>query len=419
MTITATRRSVCATALGASAAAGFRTPLAWGADPITIGAGLSLSGALASTAKAVLLTAQMFVEDINAKGGINGRPVQLIHYDDQSNPANAPRIYTKLLDVDKVDLVFASGTNLTTPAMPVVMERGKLMMATLALAVNDKFRYDRYFQTMPYGPRGAESISLGFFESAFAMDPKPRTVALVGADAEFAKTAVSGAREQAKARGMRIVYDRTYPPASVDFGPIIRGIAATNPDIVYIGSYPIDSSGMIRAARELGFRPRMFGGGMVGTQVAAIKGDLGEQMNDVVSYELYVPAMAGKLPLVEPLVKRYQARAVEAGVDQLGFYVPPQIYATFEILAQAVAATGGTDPAKLAAFIHATRFGTIYGDIAFGADGEWQEPRMLTVQYRGLQGQGLDQFRRPEAHVILHPAAYRTGTLVQPFAGSK
>jgi branched-chain amino acid transport system substrate-binding protein len=285
--------------------------------------------------------------------------------------------------------------------------------------VNDKFKYRRYFQTMPYGPHGAEAISLGFFESAMAMDPKPRTVALVGADAEFAKTAVGGARQQARKRNLRIVYDRTYPPATVDFGPVIRGIAAASPDIVYIGSYPLDTSGLIRAARELGFRPKLFGGGMVGTQAAALKADLGELLNDVVSYELYVPAMADKLPQVEPILKRYQARAAEAGVDQLGYYVPPMVYGTFEILAQAVTATGGLDQDKLTDYIHATTFKTVYGDIAFGADGEWTEPRMLTVQFRGLQGQGMDQFRKPESHVILQPASYRTGELRYPFAGGR
>jgi branched-chain amino acid transport system substrate-binding protein len=408
------RRAAIVGSLGAMAGTGADLR-AQGSNPITIGCSLSLSGANAAIAKAVLLTAQIFIEDVNAKGGVLGRPLQLIHYDDQSNPANAPRIYTKLLDVDKVDLVFASGTNLTTPTMPIVMERGKLMIATLALAVNDKFRYRRYFQTMPYGPNGPEAISLGFFETAMAMDPRPRTVALVGADAEFAKTAVGGARTQARKHSMRIVYDRSYPPATVDFGPVVRGIAAASPDIVYVGSYPLDTAGMVRSARELGFRPKMFGGGMVGTQAAAIKADLGELLNDIVSYELYVPAMADKLPQVEPVLRRYQARAAEAGVDQLGYYVPPLVYATFEILAQSVQATGGVDQDRLAEHMHGTTFRTTYGDIAFGPDGEWKAPRMLTVQFRGLQGQGMDQFRRPGSHVILHPAEYRTGGLRYPF----
>src|SRR5579862_3775024 len=211
---------------------------AWAADPIKIGFSLPQTGGLAAIALQALLTMQLWADDVNKRGGLLGRPVQLVTYDDQSNPANVPRIYTKLLEVDKVDLIVTNGTNLTVPAMPIAMQRGMVVFCMLALAINDKFKYPRFFQTMPYGPHGKASISEGFFDAAMGMNPKPTTVALVGADAEFSKNAVDGAREQAKKYGLKIVYDRTYPPSTLDFGPIIRGIAATNPDIVYIGSYP-------------------------------------------------------------------------------------------------------------------------------------------------------------------------------------
>lgn len=410
-----TRRTVFASAIGGAAATMMRTPLAWGqGNAITIGCSIPQTGSLASNGKAVLLTMQIWAEEVNARGGINGRPVQLVYYDDQSNPANVPRIYTKLLDVDKVDLIVTNGTNLTVPAMPIAMERGKVVMCMFSLAINEKFRYNRFFQTMPYGPDGKAAISAGFFEVAMAMNPKPRTVALVGADAEFSKNAVSGAREQARKHGLRVVYDRTYPPPTVDFSPIIRGIAATSPDLVYIGSYPLDTTGLIRAARELNFRPKLFGGGMVGTQNASLKGDLGELLNDVVSYELYCPAAAGHFPRVAPLLAKYQPLAVREGVDAHGFYSPPFAYCTMEVMEQAVKGTGGVDQEKLANYIHATKFDTIVGEIEFGADGEWKQPRMLTVQFRGLKGQGMDQFLQPSAEVILHPPQYRTGELRYP-----
>ena len=414
MSMSITRRTVFASALGGVAATMVRTPLAWGADPITIGASIPQTGGLAANGKAALLTMQIWAEEVNARGGILGRPVQLVYYDDQSNPANVPRIYTKLLDVDKVDLIVTNGTNLTVPAMPVAMERGKVVMCMFSLAINEKFHYNRFFQTMPYGPNGKEAISAGFFEIAMAMDPKPRTVALVGADAEFSKNAVSGAREQARKHGLRVVYDRTYPPATVDFGPIIRGIATSNPDLVYIGSYPLDTSGLIRSARELGFRPKLFGGGMVGTQSASLKGDLGEMLNDVVSYELYCPAAAGHFPGVAPLLEKYQPLAAANGVDAHGYYTPPFTYCSMEVLEQAVKGTGGVDQEKMANFMHAETFKTIVGDIKFGADGEWTQPRMLTVQFRGLKGQGMDQFKNPSAEVILHPLQYRTGDVRFP-----
>ncbi|HYZ32544.1 MAG TPA: amino acid ABC transporter substrate-binding protein [Crenalkalicoccus sp.] len=411
MTLDITRRAALLGTLGAAA---FRTPLAWGADPITIGCSMPQTGGLASIGKAGLVTLQLFIEDMNARGGVLGRPLQLVTYDDQSNPANVPRIYTKLLDVDKVDLIVTNGTNLTVPAMPVAMERGKVVMAMLALAVNEKFKYPRFFQTMPYGPDGKAAISAGFFNAAMGMNPKPRTAALVGADAEFAKAALSGARAQAKQHGLRIVYDRTYPPSTVDFTPVIRGIAAADPDLVYVGSYPIDTNGMIRAARELNFRPKLFGGGMVGTQAASLKGDLGELLNDVISYELYCPAVARHFPKVEPLLQRYRPLAVQAGVDPQGYYVPPFAYCTLEILLQAVQGTGGTDQEKLAKYLHANAFQTVVGEVRFGEDGEWAKPRMLTVQFRGLKGQGMEQFTNPGAEVVIDPPEYSSGELRYP-----
>src|SRR5579883_1072070 len=372
------RRSVIAGAVGsvASLQGG-----AWAADPIKIGFSLPQTGGLASIGLQALLTMQIWMDDVNAKGGVLGRPVQLVTYDDQSNPANVPRIYTKLLDVDKVDLLVTNGTNLTVPAMPIAMQHGKVVFCMLALAINDKFKYPRFFQTMPYGPKGKDSISEGFFEIAMGMNPKPTTVALVGADAEFAKNAVDGAREQAKKAGLKIVYDRTYPPSTVDFGPVIRG--------------------------------------MVGTQAATLKGDLGEMLNDVVSYELYCPAVASKFPNVDAVLKKYQPRAKEKGIDPQGYYVPPFTYATMEVLQQAVTGANGLDQDKIAKYMHATTFKTVVGDIKFGPDGEWDHPRMLWVQFRGLKGQGMDQFADPAAEVVLNPPEYKTGNLHYPMGPAK
>ena len=408
------RRTVLTGALALGAGQAFAA-----ATPIRFGCSLPQSGGLAAIGKAVLLTFQIWIEETNAKGGLLGRPVELVTYDDQSNPANVPRIYTKLLDVDKVDIILTNGTNLSVPALPIAMERGKMVMTMFSLGINDKFHYDKFFQTMPYGPDGKAAISEGFFVAAMALSPKPTTVALVGADAEFSKTAVEGAREQAKKYGLKIVYDRTYPPTSVDFTPIIRGIASSNPDLVYVGSYPIDSAGLVRAAHELNFHPRMFGGGMVGTQATSLKAELGELLNGVISYELYCPAAAKFFPQVEGLLARYRPRAVAAGVDPQGYYQPPFTYCSLEVLGQAITATGGLDQDKLARFIHATTFKTIVGDITFGADGEWKSPRMLTVQFRGLKGNGADQFNNPGSEVILHPPEYATGTVETPLGGGK
>jgi branched-chain amino acid transport system substrate-binding protein len=156
---------------------------------------------------------------------------------------------------------------------------------------------------------------------------------------------------------------------------------------------------------------------MVGTQSASLKGDLGELMNDVVSYELYCPAADQHFPQVAGLLAKYQPLAKAAGVDPLGFYSCPFAYTTMQILQQAVEGVGSTDSEKLAKFMHKANFKTIVGDVQFGEDGEWARPQMLTVQFRGIKGKGYEQFADPRAEVILHPAEFKTGDLHYPMGG--
>ena len=231
-------------------------------EPIKIGYSMALTGGLAPNGKSALLAHKIWEEDVNAKGGLLGRPVKLIYYDDQSNPSTVPNIYTKLLDVDKVDLIIGGyATAQVAPAMPVVISKNKMFISLFALAVNDEFKYPNYFAMIPMGPDPKPAFTKGFFDAAMAQNPKPRTVAIVAADAEFSVAASAGARENAKAAGLTVVYDRRYPVASTDLAPAVRAIAATDPDLVIVCSYPPDSVGMVRAVNEVGFKPKMFGRG--------------------------------------------------------------------------------------------------------------------------------------------------------------
>ena len=386
------------------------------AEAIKIGFSTSLTGALASSGKANLLAQQIWAEEINAQGGLLGRPVQLVTYDDQSSAATIPGIYAKLLDVDKVDLVMGAATNLIVAAMPEIMQRQKLVIVLLALGSNDVFRYPRYFQTAPWGPDAKGAMAKAFFAVAKTISPPPKTLAIVGADAEFSNNAMTGARTQAKQEGLDIVYDRTYPPGTVDYTPIVRAIAATNPDLVFVASYPLDSVGMVRAATELGLKAQMFGGAMVGLQYATFLQQLADKVNRIVNYHLYVPAPTMNFPGIEKFLKTYQARAAQAGTDPLGFYQPPFAYAAMQVLEQAVKATGSLDDGKLADFIHKSAFDTIVGEIRFDEKGEWATPRLLMIQLQNVEGSGLEQYRSGGKEVILYPPEYKDGELQHPFA---
>src|ERR1700740_1218704 len=258
MTDKLTRRGVN-TGIGAallSPALATRRAFAQGGQPIKIGFAMALTGPLAANGKQALLGAQIWEEQTNKKGGLIGRPVKLVYYDDQSNPSTIPGIYTKLLDVDKCDLVVGPyATNLVAPAIPVVMQKGKTFIGLFALAANSDFHYPRYFSMLPSGPTPKQAFTEGFFQVAAAQNPKPQTVALAAEDAEFSRNAAEGARDNTKKYGFKTVYDKTYPPATTDFSPIVRAIQATNADLVVICSYPPTSVGMVQSASELGLKP--------------------------------------------------------------------------------------------------------------------------------------------------------------------
>jgi branched-chain amino acid transport system substrate-binding protein len=385
-------------------------------EPIKIGFGVSLTGGLASSGKAHLLSKQIWAEEINAKGGLLGRPVRLVYFDDQTNAANVPGIYSKLMDVDKVDLLMGHATNLIVAAMPHIMARKKMVMVLLALGSNAEFNYPKYFQSAPFGPDSKGVLSNAFFEVAKSIKPAPKTVALVGADAEFSNNVLIGARENAKKFGLQIVYDKSYPPSTVDYSPIVRAIQATNPDVVLLASYPPDSVGMVRAATEIGLRTQLFGGAMVGMQYASLIGQLSEKLNRVVNYHFFVPSPKMSFPGIEEFLKKYQARAKDSGVDPLGFYQPPFAYAAMQVLEQAIKATGTLDDDKLAQYIHKNTFKTIVGDIRFNELGEWADARLIMVQFQNIQGSGLEQYMTGHKQVIVYPNDLRDGDLEYPFS---
>jgi branched-chain amino acid transport system substrate-binding protein len=149
---------------------------AQGGEPIKIGFSMALTGPLAPNGKQALLGAKIWEGETNAKGGLLGRPVKLITYDDQSKPANVPIIYAKLLDVDKVDLVVGPyATNLVAAVLPVVMHKGKLDIGLFALDANSEFHYPKYFSMGSAGPTPKQSLTEGFFQVAAAQTPKPQT----------------------------------------------------------------------------------------------------------------------------------------------------------------------------------------------------------------------------------------------------
>ena len=389
-------------------------------NPIRVGMSLALTGAGAAPSKVINTALEIWRDDVNATGGLLGRPIELVIYDDQSTPSNVPGIYTKLITVDKVDLLLGPyGTNFVAPAMPTIIQNKKLTISFTAIGINRQFNYDKYFSMVSVGPDGVNAFSIGMFDLAAQQNPRPETVAILAADAEFAQSAAQGAREEIKKHGFKLIYDKSYPPSTTDFAPVVRAVQAANPDILFIGAYPPDNVGIIRAANEIGLSPKMFGGAMIGMLVTPIKVQLGPIANGLIVGENFAAAQAPQIPGSADFLKRYTVKASAAGVDPLGFAWAPFAYGAGQVIAQAVAETKSLDHDKLGEYMHKASFKTVAGDLSFAKDGDWSVSRQVWTQVQNAQPNNLEQFRDGKVQPILWPPAAKTGTLIYPYADAR
>ncbi|MEU6608413.1 amino acid ABC transporter substrate-binding protein [Streptomyces shenzhenensis] len=385
--------------------------------PVRIGYCLSLTGPLADNSRSARLAHEIWRADINARGGLLGRPVEFVRYDDQGDASLVPGIYERLLDEDKVDLVIGGyGTNTLLPAMPSVMERQRFFVGLMGLGVNNALVYPRYFAMIPTGPDPNAALTEGFFELAAQQNPRPTTVALVSADAEFSRNPVLGAKDNAEKYGIKVVHEVTYPLSTEDFKPVIDAVAETGSDLLFLCSYLDDSIGLVRTIRSHRYRPKMVGGAMIGPQNTAVRTTLGPSLNGFVNYEYWAPVPKMMFPGVQELLSTYQERAADAGVDLLGHYMVPLAYAQLQVVAQAVEATGGFDDESLAAYARETTFRTVMGEVRFGVKGEWSQPRVLQVQFQGISGHEVGQFRNGSRQIVVSPPESSSGELIFPYA---
>jgi len=180
---------------------------------------------------------------------------------------------------------------------------------------------------------------------------------------------------------------------------------------------------MIKAAKEVNLVPKMIGGGLVGWQFAPVKQTFGPTLNGVVNYDFWVPVPTLKFPGIDELLRRYQAKAPELGIDPLGYYLPPFAYAYVQILGQTIEATGTPDSLptqeEVGEYMRKATFDTIVGKVKFGPLGEWEKSRVLQMQHRNVQSSDLEEFKKSDRYSVLYPPEYKWGEFIYPFPGWK
>ena len=223
--------------------------------PIKIGASMSVTGTYAKPGSYQKEGYDVCIDELNGKGGLLGRKVELVIYDDQSQPATAVKLYEKLITEDKVDAVMGPYSSAVSEAVANVTEKYKKVMVAPLAATTSIFKKGRKYIFMVITP--AENYLDGLIDMAAKRGLK--TVAIINEDTLFPKASAAGTAEAAKKRGMQVVLQEAYPKGNTDFSALLVKIKAANPDVIAAGTYFDDAVAITRQMKELNVNPKMFG----------------------------------------------------------------------------------------------------------------------------------------------------------------
>ncbi len=232
---------------------GVITPITFAAEPIKIGASMSLTGKYARTGVYTKDGYELWAEQINNQGGLLGRNVEFVIYDDQSDPKTAAKLYEKLITSDKVDLLMGPYSSGVTFAASTITEKYKIPMIT-AGATSEEIWQRGYKYVFGTGPHN-ELYYIGAFDLAKQMDFK--TIAIINADDLFPLSLAKAVEKLSKENGIEVVMQEDFPKGNQDFTALITKIKASNPDILFGGTYLPDSVLLMRQMKEQDFCPKM------------------------------------------------------------------------------------------------------------------------------------------------------------------
>ena len=338
--------------------------------PIKIGASLSLTGTYGKIGAYQKEGYELCADDLNAKGGLLGRKVEFVVYDDQSMPATGVRLYEKLITEDKVDAVMGPYSSPITEAVANVTEKYQKVMVTPLAATTSIFKKGRKYLFMVISP--AEVYLEGLIDMAAKRGLK--TVAILNEDTLFAKTAADGAADLAKKRGLQVVLKEAYPKGHTDFSAVLTKIKALNPDVVAGSTYFDDAVAIVRQMRELDINPKMLG--------VTVGGDLPEFYEVLKkNTEFVYGATQWDESLPYPGAKEFAA-AFKKKFKRDPAYHAAAGYAGCQIYAEGVRRAKTLDSEKVRTELLALKTRTAFGDYAVDQDGFQTAHKMVTLQWQ-------------------------------------
>ncbi len=339
--------------------------------PIKIGASMSVTGTYAKPGTYQKQGYDVCIDELNAKGGILGRKVELVIYDDQSTPATAVRLYEKLITEDKVDAVMGPYSSAVSEAVANVTEKYKKVMVAPLAATTSIFKKGRKYIFMVITP--AENYLDGLIDMAAKRGLK--TVAIINEDTLFPKASAAGTAEAAKKKGMQVVLQEAYPKGNTDFSALLVKIKAVNPDVIAAGTYFDDAVAITRQMKELNVNPKMFG--------LTVGGDLPEFYDLLKQNAEYIyGSTQWDESLPYPGQKEFLAAYKAKFKGQEPSYHTAAGYAGCLIYAEAVKKAGTLDADKVRDQLLKMEIRTAFGDYKVEPDGFQIAHKMVMLQWQ-------------------------------------
>jgi branched-chain amino acid transport system substrate-binding protein len=345
--------------------------------PIKIGASLSLTGTYAQPGSYQKEGYELCQDHLNAKGGLLGRKVEFVFYDDQSMPATGVRLYEKLITEDKVDAVMGPYSSPITEAVANVSEKYQKVMVSPLAATTSIFKKGRKYIFMVISP--AEAYLDGLVDMAAKRGLK--TIAVINEDTLFTKASAVGVAEIAKKKGMQVVFQEAYPKGNTDFSALLTKLKAANPDVIAASTYFDDAVAITRQMKELNVNAKMYG--------VTVGGDLPkfyELLKQNAEYVYGATQWEGNLPYPgqKEFVDSYQKKFGHEPV-----YHSAAGYAGCVIYGEAVKRAGSLDSDKVRDQLLKLETRTFFGDYKVDGDGfqvahkmvmfQWQDGKKVTV----------------------------------------
>jgi branched-chain amino acid transport system substrate-binding protein len=346
--------------------------------PIRIGGTLALTGPLAATALVHKIVGEIYVEQLNRKNGLLGRPVEWVLLDDQSKADLARTLYERLVTVDKVDLLigpYATGGILSAMA---VAQRHHKMLVHHTFGMPHLVKYEMQFPAWPLGPEPGRTFPNLLFDALAASGKPPKTIAVVTSKFPSVHFISVGAREVAAKRGLREVLYLEYEFGNRDFGPIAARVRDANPDFLFMGAIGLDGNLLLDALKKLDYTPRGHFYYVPAPGPLALAPD-GKYALSTTIFEEHPPFTSN--PTASEFVTLYRERAAKVGLPYPAADTQAAAsYVAWQLVEATVTATGSLDDKVLAQWLRAHRVDTILGTLRFDGPGNYGDDHSKVKQ---------------------------------------